>query len=292
MSVDSDMEIDTNLLNTDNPVLLLGQDVATSIIVEEGIKKSLKYGGTKLLATKAGKKAAAKVANTVVSKTLSKQLTKVINFKITQKIAQRVTQMIIKMLIKTGTKQGAKIAAGMAAKAATVTAVGCAGGPVGCAAGAAAGAVLLAFDAMNLIMGVMDTHGYQIVFNQDFIDGISSKFTEALDQGFSNAGIENFFDEEILFTPEKFLFNTDTDGSLVVNEKWGPIYNKHIDDYMKTKNVKPGWRDRMETEELKDLETEKQKKKNTAILLIVGVVIILILLFLFSSGNSNNNSKK
>jgi len=317
MSSKSDMEIDTNLLNTDNPVLALGQDVAAGIAAEEGIKAGLKVAGKggqaliikamgKEAAEKAAKKLTKKMTNTLVSKALSKAITKMINSKIVQMIGKRVNAVIIKMLLKTGTQKGAQIAAGMAAKTAIAVGAGCAAGPIGCAGGAVVGAALMAFDAMNLVMGVMDKNGYQIVFNQDFIDGIAAKYEEALDKGFSDAGIDNYFDEEILFQPEKFIFNTSADGSLVINEKWGPKYNKHIDDYMKTINVKPGWRDRMESEELKldpsineelvafkmeeDADQQK-KKKNTVILIIVGIAVMLLLWFLFSSGgNSNNNT--
>ena len=283
----------------------IGVGIAAETIVEEALRSSVNpsrknivgnvYRSGKSMAKGSGKigaKIVGKKTSTVISKELTEKIANNIVRKMQQRIAKTLSKQFSKMMLKSGLKQGAKFAGSMATKYSAMTAAAAAG-PVGVAAGMAATAMMLTFDVVNIVMSILDTKGYEILWDKEYIEDIGHIYDEALQGAFTNAGFPDYFNEEVLFRPEDFVFRIDYETQeIYMDDYYGSKYNAYVDEYMKKVGVEDGWRYRMESindskipnfGNLHKNKSEKQNKnKMFFIILIISILIILIILLNFT----------
>ena len=280
----SKMELDTNFLNTDNQSLILGQDLLTNIAFSAAIENPA------LIA-----KGIVKVGQTILSKTIQKAIAKKIENSIIKQIVKKIIALLEQQIFKSAVSTGVKVGASLGAEAATAGAVvgtSCIAGPTPlCVGGAVVAAVMLCLDIANLLMTLMDTHGYTIVFDKKFIDNIATTYSEALNNGFEKSGIKDFFDTEIVFEPSDFVFKFNPVSNVMeTTPEWGPRYNELVDEYLKTAGVNiTDWRTRANklpviTPPLSPPTPDTPPPPGGSNKTIIIILIILLVLFIFGGG--------
>lgn len=307
-------EFNTNFLGSDKVGVVMAQDLVASVAVGEAAE----FAAKKAVWNVGGKTIIKKLDKIVISKALQSRISKMASQSALKVIRKLVNKLVTKILYKTAgkvavsasTKAGAQ-AARTAATAGTVAATGCATtglqtAGVGCAVATAGAAAYfmadMAFMIYNLVLDVQDKKGLNFIIHQDFIDNIDKSITDALNSGFADAGFPDYFDEEVLFYPEEFVFKYDDKGNLKIDPKWGPIYDKYVNEYITKLGYPSNWKDNLPTEtydqhemDTKDVYSEvnsktikynifgfkfKIKRKYSYIYLISIIAVILLCLFI------------
>jgi hypothetical protein len=233
--------------------------------------------------------------------------------KLSGKASRKIADAVARMVGRAAAKASAAVAkqtAAMSAKA-TAMAAACAGGPIVCAASIAITVVLLAFDVVNIVLDIMDTKGYSVVIYKADIKAIAESTKEWMNIEYNTQEDPAFFDEEIFFDWESFLYDIDENDNIVANEEWVPRYEAYRDEYMKIHfGITGDWRSRIETvdaskpddpgvlapitlqmQELsKTLKKQPKKPKrntNTNTVLIVSILTVVFVVGIIIFMNSN-----
>lgn len=225
--------------------------------------------------------------------------------KATQRAAQRIAARAAAIAAKIAAKVAAKTAA-TATKIATRQAAmagACAVTGPGCAAVIALEVILLAFDAINIALDIIDEQGFSVVLYKPDIKAVAESTKEWMNNNYNTSEDPKYMSEEIFFDWESFLYDIDENDNIIANEEWGTKYEKYRDDYMRHIGITGDWRSRLETEDVADskdpgvltpltvqmLEITKPFRKKTpprsdntkiiiiSILIVVFIVIIIIL---------------
>lgn len=250
-----DQFVDLNVLDSDNIVVQLTQEIAFEVGAVLAINGTLSLinRGANALVMKATNKTIQQQASRLVSDRMLERIKKVTNMQIRQKINKAVKKIVDKILRKNVTKAGTRAGEKLLRAGETAGTLCATTGPAtagtGCAVAAGYAGVETLLTVVDLLVGVLDVlvgNGRSIVFDQKFIDGLGDTMKDAMDSAFAQyPGMENFMDEEIFFEPELFVFEIDDMGNTGLSDDWGPRYNELVDEYMKQKGIKDGWRERM-----------------------------------------------
>jgi hypothetical protein len=193
---------------------------------------------------------------------------------------------------------------------------GCVAGPVGCAASIALEVAMLAFDVINIVLDILDEKGYQVVIYKADIKAVAESTSKWMNSEYNTQENPAYFDEEIFFDWESFLYDIDENGNIVANEQWAPRYEKLRDEYMASIGITGDWRSRIETVDMskpddpgvlgpvtlqmQELAKEMKKKpkpkpkpkSNTTMILIVSIITVVfvvgIIIFMNSSGEDGS----
>ncbi len=180
-----------------------------------------------------------------------------------------------KDLISKGTKVGEDILEREGEEGELEAGACAAGGPVGCVVGAGIDFLLTAFTLVQLLSLFYDPKKLLLVFNKEQINNLSNTLKNSLREAYSKYNMDDWFDEEITFTPETFVFKISDTGDLELTDDWGPKYNKYMDEYIAKQGIKPGWRDRITQAQINELLGIKKKSLKKWII-IIGIVICLL----------------
>lgn len=292
--------INTQILDTDNTGLAIAQDIivtaAVSSLVEEAV-----YGTVYQVGGKQALKAFSRKFDSYVTKEIVEKLSKTAG----QKLATNSTRSIAKMFSKRAAqyvlKALGKSAANAATKAGMAAAGGCALGPAGCLAGSAIGAALfiadMSFTIYSTILDIQDKKGFMVLWHKDYVDRIANDYKDALENAYAEMGFPDYMNEEVLFTPESFVFDFAEDGTPYLGDEntWAQKYIDYRNEYFESIGVAPGWEDRIQAQELNrpgglvnqiDDDDRMKKKKVTTIAIVAGVSLalffIFILIFIFT----------
>jgi hypothetical protein len=267
--------------------------VAAAKAVRNAVKNAVKKAATQSVSTsvRLSGRAAERMARFVASQTA--------------KVATRVATKVATMTTNIGTK--------VAMMAST-----CVAGPIVCAASMAITVVLLAFDVVNIVLDILDAKGYSVVLYKADIKAVAESSKEWMNSEYNTEENRNFFDEEIFFDWESFLYDIDDDGNFFANEVWAPRYEQLRDEYMTSIGITGDWRSRVDTidmstptdpgalspvtvhmQELKKQfkpkkKKPKKKKNNTTIILVASILTIVfvvgIIIFMNSNGEGSEPS--
>jgi hypothetical protein len=300
-STDEDY-INTQILDTDNTALAIGQDIIVTAAVTELAERAV-YGTVYQLGGKQALQATSRQFDSYFTKEIMEKLTKTASQKISTNSTRSIATMFSKGLSKTIVKALGKSAATAATKAGIATAGGCALGPAGCLAGSAVGAVMfiadMSFTIYATILDIQDKKGLMILWHRDYVDNIANDYKFALENAYAKMGLPDYMNEEVLFTSESFVFDYEDDGTpyLDTENEWAQKYIQYRNEYFESIGVKPGWEDHIQANELSksvglvnridDDDDDRMKKKTVAVGVIVGgvlfaLIFIILVIFIFS----------
>jgi hypothetical protein len=176
---------------------------------------------------------------------------------------------------------------------------------LGCVAAIAISVIMMAFDAFNLAMDLVDPNGISIlIYKKDIelIADMTGKWVKN-DPDLNPKNDPNFLDEEIFFDYKSFQYEFDQNDNITINQEFADKYEYHRDQYMAGIGITGDWRSRLEgidaskvtdpgvlgptTLVIQELTNEiKKGKKNPAdntllFIIILFVVIFLIFIILF-----------
>lgn len=284
--------IDTQILDTDNTGLAITQDIivtaAVTGLVEEAVYGTIYHvGGKQALQATVGR------FDTYFTKEMMEKLAKTATQEISTSSTRSIAKMFSKRAAQTVVRSIGKSAASAATKAGLVTAGGCTLGPAGCLAGSAIGGVMfladMAFTIYTTILDIQDKKGFMVLWHKDFVDRIANDYKEALENAYAEMGFPDYMNEEVLFTPESFVFDFRDDGTPYLDEtnRWAQKYMQYRDEYFESVGITPGWEERLETKELRvadglivQEEDGTKKKRVTVALVGIGLTILICLLFI------------
>lgn len=303
----------------------LVQDAAEDAIYHFGGKQSLK-GLSRMAGTYVTKETAERIEKMTLTNLANKatqNLTRIFSGKSAAKVAETTGKAAAKQgavlagkavgkeaaekaalqVAKAGGKAVGKQVGQAAIRAAAVTAGGCALGPAGCLAGSVISMTMfiadMAFTVYSTILDIQDSQGFMIIWHKDFVDKVSGDFKIALEEGYEKLGMGGIMDEEIMFYPEMFIYDFDENNIPYMKDdnEWAIKYTQYFDEYMKnTAGIADGWRDRLDSQQLKPKDTLKpggkdvpiiDSRKKTATKVIgigIGVFVLLIIFILIVVG--------
>lgn len=283
-------ELDTNLLNSDNQAAVLGQDLVANLAFDKFIKgkaeklvvKGIVKVGNKIISDRIKKSIAKRLEKSIIN-SIRKQIVKQMEKRAAQKLATKAVVAGAETVAKTAVVAGAETAVlgATAGEAGTTVAVSCMAGPTPlCVGGAVVALVMLILDITSILMLLMDTHGYAIVFDQAFIDNMAKTYKDSLNNGFAASGITDFFDTEIVFEPSDFVFvfNPKTE-QMDKTPEWGPRYDELVDEYLKTKagvDTKD-WRKRAAEIPVESASAPSSSSSSKTVLIILIIFLVLLL---------------
>ena len=285
--------INTQILDTDNTGLAIAQDIIVSAAVT-GLAEEAVYGSIYQLGGKQALKATFGRFDSYFTKEVIEKLSKTATQKISTTSTRSIAKMFSKRAAQTVVKALGKSAASAATKAGMVTAGSCGLGPAGCLAGSAIGAAMfiadMAFTIYATILDIQDKKGFMVLWHKDYVDYIANDYKVALENAYAEMGVPDYMNEEVLFTPELFVFDFGDDGIPYLDDKneWAQKYIQYRNDYFESIGVTPGWEDRIQVEELTTpgglvnqiVDDDRMKKKSITVGAIIGGVS-LALLFIF-----------
>lgn len=287
--------INTQILDTDNTGLAVAQDIIVTMAVSSLVEEAV-YGTVYQVGGKQALKAFSRKFDSYVTKEMMEKLSKTAG----QKLATNSTRSIAKMFSKRAAqyvlRAMGKSAANAAAKAGMATAGGCALGPAGCLAGSVIGAALfiadMSFTIYSTILDIQDKKGFMVLWHKDYVDRIANDYKDALENAYAEMGFPDYMNEEVLFTPESFVFDFTEDGIPYLDDenKWAQKYLDYRNEYFESIGVTPGWEDRIQAQELNlsgnlvnpvDVEVnDAKKKKVTTVAIVAGVSLALFFIFI------------
>jgi hypothetical protein len=222
-------------------------------------------------------------------------------------VGKAASKAAVKAVVKVG-QSASRALAMAAAKGAMVMATICAASGaqtagVGCLVALAIEVMMLAFDAFNIAMDIIDPNGLSIVINKKDIELVANHTRDWILQNRPDAS-ENayYFDEEVLFDYESFKWEYDEEGNIYANEYWASQYEKYRDEYMAGIGITGDWRSRLESVNVpdvndpgvlspltivfreakdiiqQDIAVKKKKDESSSLLLIVGITFFIIFL--------------
>lgn len=284
--------IDTQILDTDNTGLAIAQDIVVTAAVT-GLVEEAVYGTIYHVGGKQALQAAFGRFDTYFTKEMMEKLAKTATQKISTSSTRSIAKMFSKRAAQTVVRSIGKSAASAATKAGLAAAGGCTLGPAGCLAGSAIGGVMfladMAFTIYTTILDIQDKKGFMVLWHKDFVDRIANDYKEALENAYAEMGFPDYMNEEVLFTPESFVFDFRDDGTPYFDEtnRWAQKYVQYRDEYFESVGIAPGWEERLETKELRvadglivQEEDGTKKKRVTVALVGIGLTILICLLFI------------
>ena len=283
--------LNTQILDTDNTGLAIAQDIIVTAAVT-GLVEDAVFGSVYHLGGKQTLKAAFGRFDSYFTKEVMEKLSKTASQKISTNSTRSIAKMFSKRAAQAVVKALGKSAANAATKAGIATAGGCSLGPAGCLAGSAIGAAMfvadMAFTIYSTILDIQDKKGMMILWHRDYVDYIANDYKDALENAYAEMGYPDYMNEEVLFTPESFVFDFDDDGMPYLDDKneWAQKYIQYRNEYFESIGVTPGWEDRIQVEEInrpdglvnqiKYDRMKINKKKVTTGVIIGGVFLALI----------------
>jgi len=287
--------INTQILDTDNTGLAIAQDIIVTAAVT-GLVEDAVYGSVYHLGGKQTLKATFGRFDSYFTKEVMEKLSKTASQKISTNSTRSIAKMFSKRAAQTVVKALGKSAANAATKAGIATAGGCTLGPAGCLAGSAIGAAMfvadMAFTIYSTILDIQDKKGMMILWHRDYVDYIANDYKDALENAYAEMGYPDYMNEEVLFTPESFIFDFDDDGMPYLDDKneWAQKYIQYRNEYFESIGVTPGWEDRIQVEEINrpdglvnqiNYDRMKINKKKVTTGVIIGGVFLALIFIIF-----------
>ena len=274
--------INTNILNSDDPALMIAQDAIIGYAASEAVEsvtidvlrknlvaaldgkaveipfKNTRGAVTRVL--KLGPKGISKAIQVATKRavTAAVQASKVLTSapKLLKTIvaaakaafrAARAAAAAVRAAIA-----GSKVAVAMTASAtkgatmmgAVCAATGAASAGLGCLVGVAIMVLQMAFDAFNLAMDMIDPNGYSIVIYKKDIETVAETTGQWINNEYGE-GNPNYLDEEVFFDWESHLYEIDENGNINANEEWATQYEIYRDEYMSSLGITGDWRARI-----------------------------------------------
>jgi hypothetical protein len=272
-----------------------------------GLAKASKTA-VKEAAEKVAKEAAEKLAQEVAEKAAkeaSERAAAKISAKVAERLAQKAAQIQAKVAARAAIKASTK-AAEMGTKHAAMAGACAVTGP-GCVAVIALEVLLLAFDAINIALDIIDEQGYSVVIYKPDIKAVEESTMQWMNDNYNTQENPNYMSEEIFFDWENFLYEVDEDEQIVASEEWGTQYAKYQDEYMKKIGIEGDWRSRVDTLDVSkptdpgvlssvtlqmvELKKEIKRKKpppksnktKIIVISILAVVFVVIIILLVTS---------
>ena len=302
-------KVDTNLMGSDNTVVVVGQDIAAHIAADAAVHKALTSTvtkGFKSIGVKNVKVGNKLLFNMLVSKKNQEKIAKTLVNRVKQRAMTSIKSMGKKAIAALGKQMGkqvgkkvvAQVGKKVAVKAGTVLAegaikAGVVGGSIcattgaetlgiGCAVGAVVTVVMLAFDVMNMVFGALDPDNISFLFHRKDIDDMAETLRK---QMLEDPNDDKYFEDEIMFDPLLFIFDTDpVTHEIVVDEIWGKKYNDYQDEYMKSIGITGDWRARVQATAFEQPQQPPKPpptvNNNLIIGIIVGVITLIIVILL------------
>ena len=272
MSRDS---INTNLLQSNDKSVQLVQEIATQVVVSkyaddvlnDTLKKVINgtiknalgetvYDSVSVSVNKSLKKVI--VSKETISKyknVFGKKMTSKIGNKllkttpnVLKQVAKSVAEIFAKKVAISATKTALKTAGQSAIENLTVGAMlcgttGAATGGIGCLVGIMVTVILLAFDVLNLVLSLLDPGNISALMHRDTVEGIIKVTGQTMASEFPDQ--PHYFDEEILFDPDAYLFLITPEGDIVADPYWSDLYNAYQDEFMTNIGITGDWRSRL-----------------------------------------------
>lgn len=285
--------LNTQILDTGNTGLDIAQDIIVTAAVT-GLVEEAVYGSVYHLGGKQALQAAFGRFDSYFTKEMMEKLSKTATQKISVNSTRSIAKMFSKRAAQSVVKALGKSAANAATKAGVAAAGGCALGPAGCLAGSAIGAAMfiadMAFTIYTTILDIQDKKGMMILWHKDFVDQIANDYKVSLETAYADMGFPDYMNEEVLFTPESFVFDFDESGLPYLDDEneWAQKYIQYRNEYFDSIGVKSGWEDRIQATEIKQptglvnrVEDDRMKKKKVLVGTIVGGVVLALFFIIF-----------
>jgi hypothetical protein len=210
-------------------------EIAWLVKSGKAARSAMKAGQSVEEATKTGLKAFDKAGTETATK-VGEDLASKASTKIAEEAA-------IKTSVKAGEVMAEEVVGQLTFFATFCAATGAETAGIGCAVGAAITVIMLAFDVINLLMDLLDPTGISNFVTLEDIKAVADATSQATNSNYPLIG--NYLDQEVYFEPVDFIFTQDANNSVVMDPKWGPIYNQLMDDYMKSIGIIGDWRSRV-----------------------------------------------
>lgn len=281
---DRDTLVDTQIIDTDNKYLAIGQDIIVSSVLTGFVEDTVKTGVYRLGGKQVLEKALGRYDMYVTPERL-KRLKEVANQRITWKTNNIISKLASKKsaekMLKTIGNQTTRVGTRLLAR-----------GSASRLATSVISSVLtvadLAFTIYTSIIDYRDEYGLQILWHQDYIDYISRDFKDTLKEAYKKLNDPEYMDTPVTFEPEDFMFDMDEELGIYYLDKnniWASKFKKYENEYLKSIGIKDGWEDRIKLIDIdlpeikKPINVKKVSKIGLVLSLFIISLIFIIILF-------------